>query len=314
MNSQTRRGISRRALLLSAGVAAGTGTIGGAGGALWWAMDSPTFHRFLQRRRREAVNELARNVLPPDGYDTKVAFADTIQRLIKAGVVSPEKFRRLYARRGGLPDWVDRLFKASVVSDTITLSLDNAPFLLNLLWPVGLATRTGFNDNSPVNGARVGSYASTGGWILGDAPRGGEYFNSVRAVDLEPSQEEVVLTAARNSYRPCCNNSTFFQDCNHGSALLGLYELAAAQGATLERLYALGRIANSYWYPGKYVEIAVYFDRIRGRSWEGIAPAAVMGADYSSASGWKSNVHAPLVESGFVPGGDRQGGAAGCGV
>lgn len=313
MSTQNEPNFSRRKLLWLTSAAAGIGMIGGVSGALWWAADSVTFQTFLQRRRREALVELIRRVLPPSGYETQVTFGDAIQRLTAAGVISPEKFRRLYAQRGGLPAWVERLFKARS-NDPIVLSLGNAPFLLNLLWPVGLATETRFNEKSRINGARVGSFASTGGWILGNAKRGGRYFNSVRAVDLEPSQEDIIVTAARNSYRPCCNNSTFFQDCNHGSALLGLYELAAAQGATLDQLYAVGRLANSYWYPDQYVETAVYFEQIRGRPWNRVPPADVLGADYSSIAGWKRNVHAPLVEAGIVPAKIGATGGGGCGV
>jgi hypothetical protein len=35
-----------------------------------------------------------------------------------------------------------------------------------------------------------------------------------------------------------------FQGCNHGSALLGLYPLAAAQGADAAELLRIGRLGN----------------------------------------------------------------------
>ena len=40
----------------------------------------------------------------------------------------------------------------------------------------------------------------------------------------------MVISIAKNAYRSCCDNSTFFQDCNHGWALLGLLQLGAGQG------------------------------------------------------------------------------------
>ncbi|SRR6266568_397885 len=42
----------------------------------------------------------------------------------------------------------------------------------------------------------------------------------------------MVLNVATKTFRPCCDNSTFYQDCNHGSKPAELHraELAAAVG------------------------------------------------------------------------------------
>jgi hypothetical protein len=93
------------------------------------------------------------------------------------------------------------------------------------------------NKTSPVNGVSLFNLPSTGGWTLGKEENGGAYFNEFRIVELTPEQEALVTRIAKNTYRPCCNNSTFFQDCNHGSALLGLLELGASQGLTADELY-----------------------------------------------------------------------------
>src|SRR5487761_342568 len=45
---------------------------------------------------------------------------------------------------------------------------------------------------------------------------------------MSDDEQAMVLDLATHTFRPCCDNSTFFQDCNHGSALLGLLELAAS--------------------------------------------------------------------------------------
>ena len=88
--------------------------------------------------------------------------------------------------------------------------------------------------------------------------------NKVANINLNETQERLVLKLAKSIFRPCCNNSTFFQDCNHGSAMLGLLELGASQGRSEEELYAIALNANSYWYAEKYSRIGLYFEEIEG--------------------------------------------------
>ena len=107
-------------------------------------------------------------------------------------------------------------------------------------------------------------------------------------------QQAMVLAVARATYRPCCNNSTLYQDCNHGSALLGLLELAASQGATLKGLYGLALAANSHWFPDNYAKTALYFSHFHGKSWRNIEPKLILSAAFSSGSGWEANVNSPL--------------------
>ncbi len=300
MNESDRPTASRRRFLIYSTAAFGVGALGGVAGSLFWASNSTTFLTYVKGKQNAALGALARKVLPLQGHTIDVSFGDSIQRLVAAGVISPDKFRRVYAKRGGLPKWIDHLF-TQASSAPITLSFQTAPYLLNLLWPLGVATKTQFNAKSPMNGPKVGQYASTGGWTLGQAPRGGGYFNKVEAVDLSASQDAVALEAAKNSYRPCCNNSTFFQDCNHGSALLGLYELAAAQGANVDELYAIGRIANTYWYPDEYLEMAYFFQKLKTTSWDKLTAKTILDKKFSSFTGWRKNVHRPLVNAGLAP-------------
>lgn len=311
MENKTGDGISRRNLLASIAVAAGLGTAAGVGGSLWWASNSLSFQGYLAQQRRKGLAELAKTVFPSTGVETPFTFGDSIQKLVEAGVISPAKFEQIYASRGGLPDWVTRLMD-NPSDKPITLSLSNAPYLLNLLWPLGLANKTGFNETSPLAGKDGGNFASTGGWVLGQARRGGGYFNSVDAIKLSPEQEATVLAAAEKSYRPCCNNSTFFQDCNHGSALLGLYQLAAAQGATEAQLYRIGLTANSFWYPEKYFETAIYYDQLLDTRWKDAPAEQIISAELSSLSGWDKNIHQSLSRQGIIPSLGDGGGSAGC--
>jgi len=218
--------------------------------------------------------------------------------LFAAGAISPARFERLYAARGGVPGWMRSLFERPS-DDPLRISAASAPLLLNLLWPLGLTNRTSFNKRSPLaSGADRGKFASTGGWRLGDQS-GGELFNSAEIVTLDAAAEAAVERAARASFRPCCDNSALFQDCNHGSALLGLYQLAAAQGADAAELFRIGKLVNSYWYPQQYVAAAIYFRGFENLGWSEVEPVRLMGQRYSSASGWRRNVDARLRSTGL---------------
>jgi len=313
MNNSDQPSGSRRRFLMFSSAAFGVGALGGVAGSLLWASKSSKFLTYVKGKQTETIAKLTDEVLPPLGLDLAVSFGDSIQRLVEAGVISPQKFVYIYSKREGLPGWVEDLF-TQPSSEPITMSMQTAPFLLNLMWPLGIATKTQFNEKSKLNGPRVGNFASTGGWTLGEARNGGDYFNKVSSIDLTAGQEATVLEAAENTYRPCCNNSTFFQDCNHGSAMLGLYELAASQGASVDQLYAAGRIANSFWYPPKYMEMAYYFQALENKPWDQVAAKTILGKEYSSGSGWQQNVHQPLVEAGLLPSTQTGGGGSACAV
>lgn len=312
MKKDDTTGMTRRRFIFSVAATFGIGATAGVGGALFWASRSKTFEDYLGARKDAAHAKLANRVIPRDGYETSVSFGESITRLVGAGAISPGKFQSLYNRRGGLPEWVGRLF-TTPSSEPIKLSLETAPYLLNLLWPLGISNKTEFNKKSPLNGKHLSQYASTGGWKLGNANNGAVYFNQVEAIPLGETQEKDVLEVARNVYRPCCDNSTFFQDCNHGSAVLGLLELAASQGAASEDLFKLALIASAFWYPTQYVETALYFEQIEGKVWEEIDPKIILDKHLSSASGWNRNVHARLVSANLLPRLGLQG-QGGCGV
>lgn len=302
----------KRRFLLSTSAALGVGALGGVVGALFWASNSTRFLMHIKGKQTAALGRMSRDVLPLEGHKLDVSFGDSIQQLVKAGVISPQKFKFVYAKRGGLPTWVEKLF-TQPSSEPITMSFQTAPYMLNLMWPLGMATMTLFNKKSGLNGPELGRYASTGGWVLGAARNGGGYFNKVSAIDLTTEQEARVLEVAKNSYRPCCNNSTFFQDCNHGSALLGLYELAASQGASIDELYNIGRSANSFWYPDEYIEMAYFFQKLEKKSWYQVAAKTILDKKHSSIGGWQKNVHEPMIQAGLLPRA-QLGGASNCGV
>jgi hypothetical protein len=247
--------------------------------------------------------------VPAEGHRSKVMLVDSIVRLVQQGVIDPKKVETLYAGRGGIPAELKEAM-AWPSKRPIVITRENAAVYVNLLWPVGLANRLAANNDSPINGKSLYRYASTGGWNLGKEPNGGAYFNKFPIVELTAAQERLVLNVARHSFRPCCDNSTFYQDCNHGSALLGLLALGASQGLSEDQLFSEALAFNAFWYPHKYAHTALYFKAVRSTEWRDVDPRQALSAALSSGSGWAANVGQELRNRGLVP----EGGEAGCNV
>jgi len=255
-------------------------------------------------------DEVSAKVLPAKGFQSKIALGDSIVRLTENGAIDKTKFETLYKAQGGLPAELKDVLTAPSPKPVL-LTASNANYYINLLWPLGLSNKMAANNKSPIAGKDLNNFASTGGWTLGKEENGGTYFNKFSIVPLTAEQEALVVKVAENSYRPCCNNSTFFQDCNHGSALLGLLELGASQGLTEEELYKEALAFNSFWFPQTYIETALYFKAVKNIDWENVDPKVIMGKDYSSVTGWSNTVAKKVAELNLVP---TQQGGAGCGV
>lgn len=283
-----------------------------------WSMlkTKPAIAQFVDNRNAlptansgKLFEEATAKVLPAQGFPSKIRLGDSVVKLVENGVIDRAKFEAIYAGGGGLPaELKDALDQPS--AETILLTTTAANYYINLLWPLGLANYMARNQTSPVNGSSLFNFASTGGWTLGREENGGAYFNKLRIVELTPEQEALVTRIAENCYRPCCDNSAFFQDCNHGSALLGVLELGASQGLSEERLYREALAFNSFWFPQTYVQTALYFKAVNNTDWENVDPRIVMGKGFSAASG-AAVVGKKVNELGLIP---QQGGGAGCGV
>ncbi|KKR78670.1 MAG: hypothetical protein UU22_C0016G0010 [Parcubacteria group bacterium GW2011_GWA2_40_8] len=133
-----------------------------------------------------------------------------------------------------------------------------------------------------------------------------DHYSAYLFISLTPDQQALVERVSQNIYRPCCGNSTYFPDCNHGMAMLGLLELMAAQGVSEQDMYKVALQVNSFWFPDTYLTIAQYFDS-KGINWNQVDPRAVLGANYSSSSGYQQ------IQSQVVAPAQKNGGG-GCGV
>src|SRR3989338_839634 len=254
-------------------------------------------------------DEVLAKVLPEQGFQSKVQLGNSVVKLVENGVIDQAKFEAVYQGRGGFPSELkDVLTKPSPAP--ILLTRANAQYYVNLLWPLGLSNYMESNKSSPVNGKSLFNFASTGGWGLGKEENGGAYFNKFNIVELTPEQEALVTKIAQNTYRPCCDNSTFFQDCNHGSALLGLLQLGATQGLTEDELYREALAFNSFWFPDNYIQTALYFKAVKNIDWEQVDARVVMDKDFSTGSGWYENYNKEIKLLDLMPK-ERSGGSSG---
>lgn len=265
--------------------------------------------RIISYVKRAPFRRAIGAVLPLRPIPAGLDIGRPVAKLVEAGVIDGEKFMTAHEKRDPVPEWVSQALDGKSVE--LTFSLEAAPYNLNLLWPLGLATKTAFNEDSPINGDDLGKFASTGGWTLGRENNGASYFNAVETLDLTPDRSDMVRRLADNVFRPCCGNSAYFQDCNHGSAMLGLMELAAADGRSEAEILELAKTANGFWYPQQYVEIALYFDAMEDMPWKGVSAERVLSAEFSSIGGLLKNVRAPLARQGLLTGKPRNSGASG---
>ncbi|MDD5144908.1 MAG: hypothetical protein PHW72_02190 [Candidatus Pacebacteria bacterium] len=215
-----------------------------------------------------------------------VRWGDLGKRMVEAGVIDKDKLEQIYAQRGGLDESSKKLLYGSD-NGKLVISPQNSGFLLNILWAFGLINKSPVLEKGPMQEERfggAGKFASTGGWTLSKGPVM-NYYSAMRLVELTPEQESLVESVSKNIYRPCCGNSTYFPDCNHGMAMLGLLELMAFQGANEKEMYDTALVVNSYWFPDTYQTIAKYFAG-QGIKWKDVDAKKALGFDFSSSSGY----------------------------
>ncbi len=259
-----------------------------------------------------ATDPIEQAVIPSGGIFIPVRWDDLGTKMVESGVIDRNKFDAIYADRGGVSDDIKALL-GQASNDQLTITPQNSGQILNLLWALGLANKNPILDKGamqdPQYGGDPGRFASTGGWTLaGGNPM--DHYSKHEFVKLTVDQQKLVERVAQNIYRPCCGNSTIFPDCNHGMAMLGLLELMASQGVNEENMYRAALKVNSYWFPDTYTTIAKHHSQ-KGISWDSVNPKEVLGANYSSASGYRQIVSEMTAPAGTA--GSRKS-SGGCGV
>ncbi len=259
------------------------------------------------------MNALMNAVNPEDGFKIQAIYGDVGPRLIAAGTIDLATFTQLY-QQAGQPlsaQEMDILTKGS--PDQIAITRENARFLLNYFWALGLTNKNAILNEGPIHqasGGQIDQFASTGGWTIGTKPVS-ELFSSVEIIRLTAEQQARVEDVAKAVYRPCCDNPTHFPDCNHGMAMLGLLELMASQAASTEEMFLAAKYANAFWFPQQTLEQAIFFKTVQKVDYAEVGAKQIVGTQYSSGSGFKQ-IHQWLEENRYLE--NAPGSGNNCGV
>lgn len=232
----------------------------------------------------ELAQILKQKVLPQKGYKLAAKWSDIGKQLLESGVIDKTKYEELFVQDMAAKKEMGHLM--SVSNDKMTINESNSRFMVNTLWALGLVNKNKILEEGSMKiygKGDVMNFASTGGWNLGSKPTS-ELYSSAEIIKLTVEQQELVKRIAQNVFRPCCNNSTEFPDCNHGMAALGYIELAVSQGVPEKQIYKDILALNAFWFPQTYVELAAYFGK-QGIDWSKVDARTALSSQYSSAQG-----------------------------
>ena len=227
---------------------------------------------------------LQNEVLPAQGVDLPLKWGDLGKKLVADGVLDPQKLEQSL---GTISSQDKQLYTGNV--QTIHLTQQNAPLILDLFWALGLSNKDGILSTGPIaqDPKNLNNYASTGGFDPLTSGKALDHFNKLSLITLNSSQEQLVKEVAQNIYRPCCGQNVMFPDCNHGMAMLGALELGTVQGLTKDQLYQMALELNSAWFPQTYLDLATYFKE-QGQDWNKVSPEVILSEKYSSAQGYSN--------------------------
>ncbi len=272
------------------------------------------------------VSGLEAKVLPKAGFELPVKWGDLGTKMVGAGVIDKTQFEGIYAARGGLTGEEKQLLSGNG-NGNLKITEENSGVLLNLLWAFGLSNKNEILTKGPMmtySGAaspadsafvatsakkaalaKAGNLASTGGWTIAvGSPM--SHYGAHPFVTLTPAEQSLVENVSKGIYRPCCGNSVYFPDCNHGMAMLGLLELMASQGVSEDEMYRVALEVNSFWFPDNYLTIARYLES-KGISWDKADPKQILGINFSSARGYQQILSQ-------TPSPQNNGSGSGCGI
>jgi hypothetical protein len=256
---------------------------------------------------------LVKQINPPEGYPIEATFGDLGPRLLEAGAMELDAFIQVYEQAGQPLNEEQLAILQGSSPAQVVFNRENAYFLLNFFWALGLTDVNPVLTEGPMvrNGREnVVNYASTGGWSLAAKPVQALYA-SVELIQLTPEQQARLEAVAQGVYRPCCDNPTFFPDCNHGMAMLGLLELMASQDASEDEMFQAAKYANAYWYPQQTLEVATYFKVSEKAVFDRADARQLVSQRFSSRTGFQT-VHQWLATNGLLQ--QAPGGGNSCGV
>jgi len=198
----------------------------------------PEVNKLVLKRKETAAKKETANLFdeinPVKGFTINAKYENLGPKMISSGVIDLDKFKQTYEKSSQplTKEQLEILTKKS--NKKIKIDRDNSYFLLNFFWAVGLNNKSKVLDEGDIvkyGEGKVGNFASTGGWSLSKT-QPMDYYAKSELIPMIAEQESLVQKVASNIYRPCCDNSTAFPDCNHGMALLAVLQLMAANNAT----------------------------------------------------------------------------------
>jgi hypothetical protein len=270
--------------------------IGLGSGYYMWGQDETA-----ESKQQKELAALYEQVNPKEGFTLPISYGDLGPQLIENGVINYDAFAAVQ-KNAGDPLSTEQTEVLKNGSDKeITINAQNAHFLLNFFWAVGLANKNPILTTGPMvqySNGKIEGFASTGGWGLATKPVT-DLYASMDLIPLTTEQQKLVEQVATAVYRPCCNNHTLFPDCNHGMAMLGVLELMASKGATTEQMFEAAKYINAYWFPQQTLEVATYLQLNNGMDFVDADAKLVVGKELASASG-AAMVHEDLQNKGLL--------------
>ena len=233
-----------------------------------------------------------------------IVWGDMGQKVASVGAIDRDAFLALY--EGWEEEEARRLVDTS--PESIVVNKENAGIVLNILWALGLSNKSTILEKGEMADPRYGGpdrFASTGGWTVSTGNPMDHYSRHL-FMKMTPEQEARVGRVASGIYRPCCDNSTHFPDCNHGMAMLGFLEMLASQGSSEQEMYTAGLALNRLWFPEQYDMVDRYVSQ------KGIRNAdakLLLSASMISASGFQK-----VAQAVKTPPAERGAGGGGCSV
>lgn len=227
----------------------------------------------------------------PEQYTLPVVFGDVGPRLIEAGAIDLPRFLQVYQQAGQPLTMTQRAILTDGSDAEILINQQNAYFLLNFFWALGLANHNPLLTEGLIAARSEGKIERLATKPIADV------FAKTTLVALTPDQQTRLEEAVGGIYRPCCDNPTSFPDCNHGMAMLGLLELMAAKDASIDAMLDAARYVNAFWFPQQMHEIATLLKVTEGIDYANADARRMVSANYASGSGFNS-VHNWLVSTG----------------
>ncbi len=277
----------------------------------------PQVNKLISKSKETAAKKETANLFdeinPEKGFEINAKYDDLGPKMIASGVIDLEKFKQTY-EKSAQPLTKEQLEILTKGSDKkIKIDRDNSYFLLNFFWAAGLTNKSKAlteGDIVKYGEGQVGNFASTGGWSLSKT-QPMDYYAKSELIPMTVEQESLVEKVASNIYRPCCNNSTAFPDCNHGMALLAVLQLMAGNNATEKQMFEAAKYFNAFWFPSNYYDLALYFKNKEGKKFSQVKAQMILSKEFSSSSGWQA-AKQWLISKGIVEQPPKTGG--GCGV